>query len=345
MLVWLGWALAALLTVIVMIAVRNQFDEPLDAKTQAWLKLQLQTVPPEQNGFYYLYGFSAAKGNPAIAGKAWLDQLQTARNEIKYKPLINCPEKDGPCLTHVLEHSVAYRQRLAENEILLDRYRTLLAYSQFDEVLGSIDTNAPNSSVGYTANLYRAQIALDYAAGNTVANQHLLSNLRFWIMALKGSRATLMAMVATAQVKRTLRLIDDLQLENPDTLRPIRKELRTLMAELLRIDTRALIAQTQRSEFYKMGPGWEKESVHLGVFSLFYQANATRNTLRPYFEFPRAVSVKPCKPVDVVFNPINPVGRILICEVTRYDIQKCLVKIENIQRTAGRLNNALQEQH
>ncbi|HEX5055650.1 MAG TPA: hypothetical protein VFX02_04045 [Gammaproteobacteria bacterium] len=144
---WGGASLLALLLLIAFLPV----DSKLDAEAAAWGEAANDTAETTDNGYYYLMGImAAAEEDPAVAGKAWLDEYLRAEREFldgaaaefiapEYPPEKMLPRISGDyycmlneqgCFARLTGDPVTLRRELATHAVLAQRYRRLLDFAE-----------------------------------------------------------------------------------------------------------------------------------------------------------------------------------------------------------------------
>ncbi|WP_169741267.1 hypothetical protein [Andreprevotia chitinilytica] len=364
---WLAWTLAALLALVLVLVlilgILNHFDENLEPTTQAWLKPEPQTVSPQGNAYFYFYGFGSRDLDPAAAGKLWVEQNQAPQKPIAFsydRP--KCP-KTGSCLDYTLAHRAEFDVSIAANTEILKRYQALIAYPRYEEVITSINNIPQYAPISTGAGLYLAQQTFGIAAHQRDAGNNLLHHLQFWTEALHGSRSLLSAMIAAAQLKQTMQVVNEFIEKQPTDMLPIKVELRAALQPLTTIDQQKFMTHLWQGEFYLTAQVLQSMGHNIGdamgdgpldqdrsipdktksAFSwLFYQPNATLNLLRRS----REANGTPisCDPVRTMLHPINPVGRILVC-ISQPDTSKYGERIAAMRQSAIQLTDKLDKLH
>lgn len=235
---WLGFAM--LLAPFVWY-VTCQFDEALDPEVQAALTAE-SPEPEGENGYYALVGMHApaevkdthAYGRDLIlqvrqalaADPDMSEPYKLPKQALDFrgdKALLCAPRKSA-CLPNVARTSAALDRALADNKLLLERYRALYRYTRFVETLPP-HRSAPLPNYPYKAHeLFLAAIARDAARGRIVsALQALAADTNYWRMVLADARTLLTKMVAVARLDGDYRLLAEIIATKP--LLPAEAEL------------------------------------------------------------------------------------------------------------------------
>ncbi|TAL20876.1 MAG: hypothetical protein EPO01_12580 [Aquabacterium sp.] len=170
-LVWrsLKWTLLALLATVLLVVAINAFDEPLRPEVRAALQPPVETVPPQDNLFYALLGFTSPSADPVQAGIAERRRLERAPPTGKAQdigaelrrqqsdgmpgalrfqgdpgPLNEAGATLGEMLAALQAGRIDDQAVVAANQVLLARYRSLRRYGQSANYLRSdAQVNAP----------------------------------------------------------------------------------------------------------------------------------------------------------------------------------------------------------
>ena len=227
---WLGFAM--LLAPFIWY-VACQFDEALDPAVQAVLNAE----PPEpegENGYYALVGMhaSAETDDTHAYGRDLIMQFRQAlaadpemsepykfpKQALDFRGdnALLCAPRKSACLPNVTGTSAALDRALADNKLLLERYRALYRATHFVETLPPHHA-APFPDYPYKAHeLLLAAIARDAANGRTLpALQALAADTNYWRMVLANARTLITKMVAVARIDGNYRLLAEIIATKP----------------------------------------------------------------------------------------------------------------------------------
>lgn len=227
---WLGFAM--LLAPFIWYAA-CQFDEALDPAVQAVLNAE----PPEpegENGYYALVGMHApaevkdthAYGRDlimqfrqALAADPEMSEpykLPKQALDFRGENALLCAPRKSACLPNAARTSAALDRALADNKLLLERYRALYRDTHFVETLPP-HRAAPIPDYPYKAHeLLLAAIARDAANGRTLpALQALAADTNYWRMVLANARTLITKMVAVARIDGNYRLLAEIIAAKP----------------------------------------------------------------------------------------------------------------------------------
>lgn len=238
------WMLFGVLGIAVIVVVINLFDEELRPEARPYLERGFKTAA-EENGFFYLRGFSAPLGaDPHAVGRkivAHYEEIsRKPSNERRYDdaPLHGGPKLDfndlakeisalcgwqqSPCLKRYAEQREAVANLAKRGAVLLERYAKLASYPKFEDyVPATFDTPLPQYSV-----LVRAGQLRNAQCGNLVQQgrgQECLEMLRQGIRLsrrmLAGARTTIGKAVAVAGLHRDYRLLSEIFSARPELAR------------------------------------------------------------------------------------------------------------------------------
>ncbi len=234
----------ALLALIAAVLIINSFDEELRPEVRTALAWQADALPDENNLFYALIGLHAALDHDVFR----MGQLISEAHEKHYRqygpvPMFD-PESvpgaralelvvdghelcavsaDTRCLADYRENADWYRRTLADNRLLLSRYRALYGYPAYGEPWLMAWSIPSYANVFRLQRLAHAAIGLQWLEGETrQASDALSRDIRLWRRMLAGSRTLLSKMIALAHVSRDIGLF----VEMYDS-RPADRHLRT----------------------------------------------------------------------------------------------------------------------
>lgn len=224
---WTGIVLGGLIVFVVLI---NAFDEELSPEAQALLKPPVDTVPPEENGFYYLMGINAPRGvdpyelgrkivvahNDAVskwasAGGIAEKLAGPAKVKIKGEAFSVCNLRKQKCLDQYVKERVLIRRLASQNILLLARANRLLQYRHYrGTAVLNFDFLTPTYSYAFQ-NLRLAQIGLKVREGKlSQALKQLEKDARFWRMSISESRTLIGKLVGTSYLTMDLRLLSEI---------------------------------------------------------------------------------------------------------------------------------------
>ncbi len=222
------WVLLVPVILLTCAAVYYQFDEKLRPDVAAIVNYTPEQVPEDKNGYYALLGMFApanveprqkaleiiaeakkryaANGSMAVSDvtevrDAWVLSPKLGRNKI-------CnADKASRCLDEVRKDTAAVKTLLATNQVVLQRYRSVFSYPQFQEteyyfgLTGVMDMNR----------LAQADIALKWLAKDYQQALTLLSDESyFWRRAASSDVSLITRMIGMAILQRNLRLTEEL---------------------------------------------------------------------------------------------------------------------------------------
>ncbi len=225
---WVAGGMLALAIVVCIAAIATNWrDEPPspDSLRLAALYDARPAVADEDNAFVYLLGFDAPlRDDPRTVGArrlAWLQasndatldrtadpqttKLDYASTDPAVQQLLSvCGSDDRDCVAAFIDSDSVFDQWTATHPWLLDRYRELIAYDEWRELI--LGTAAPLA--GYAPALRGQQLLLlqvkrlaDEGSAEGVAAL-LGSDTRFWRLVLRSSDSMLTTMIATAALRR-----------------------------------------------------------------------------------------------------------------------------------------------
>lgn len=228
-----------LLTPVVLIAsavVYYQFDEALRPEVVAVLNHKPAPVPEEQNGYYPLLGlFAPADVAPRQKGLAIMAETKKRHEEKALAPwsvsdvrdaqaispklgsLKVCEDnKVSHCLRDVRKNKAAYKTLVADNQLLLTRYREVHHHPEFQETtphfFGYSDIIKMNR-------LAQSDIALKWDAKNYQQALTLLRNEHhFWRRVVSSEVSLLGRMIGLAILQRNLNLALELMSDCSDCI-------------------------------------------------------------------------------------------------------------------------------
>lgn len=249
----LGWLLAGLMGLAVLLLVTalvlNRNDRPPSAQVQqVRAAIEREAVGDADNGYIYLLGMDAAPGKDVrAAGQArmdWIrrsfsgprqeqtpDPLQDAldrnqnRNEAVKALLAACraAPANAECTLTWSHSDDTMRQWLADEAWLLERYRALLAYTQWrDPMFLRADALLPNYMLALEGQqMLLAQSMLAAAEGRSdIVMATLEQDTRFWRGIMVSAGSTISKMIAVTALRKNLILGHQALLRLPATDAP-----------------------------------------------------------------------------------------------------------------------------
>lgn len=238
------WMLYGVLGIAVIVVVINLFDEELRTEVGPYLERGFKTAA-EENGLFYLTGFSAPLGaDPHAVGRKIVAHYEEISrkpgNERRYDdaPLHGgakldfndlakeisalCDWRQSPCLKRYAEQREAVANLAKRGAVLLERYARLASYPKFEDyVPATFDTPLPQYNVLVRAGQLRnAQCANLVQQGR---EQECLEMLRQGIRLsrgmLAGARSIICMAVAVAALHRDYRLLSEIFNARPELAR------------------------------------------------------------------------------------------------------------------------------
>jgi hypothetical protein len=333
------------------VAVINLRDEPLQPEAAAFLDASPTKVPAERNAFYYVVGFEGPAGDdPHKAGKAWIDSLDAAQQQLLSgaeaawppqprglaKIEAYCVPEKGSCIRW-LKETTEGRPALADNAAIVKRYQRVLSYPAYAEMTDPrLYTYPLPRYVGFgnAQRLFLLHIADRLERGQIDdALGALRDEIDFDRRMLAGSRTLLHKLVAAAALQRTLLFTSDAlgtyrQQIGPgaamiaEALRPLSAEERALTPGLrteLIMAASALEPKRWRAE----DMGWP---IPTALLKPFYRHRATVNGMykvtRDWSDVDNAsasdlgTALIRAREAEPEFSPrraiYNPVGKLLV---------------------------------
>ncbi len=297
-LIW--WASAPCLIGVLLVVLT--WDESPSPASVTLLDFHRPMVAANDNGYFLLMGWSAAKGeDPRLIGRRRV-QAYEVQGTMRPSPVENgaardlaqlCAVEERLCLSRFVEQSdtiTALAQRYA---YLLARYRSLYAYQRFatSATPGTAEPVIAFEQVESTQRLLHATIAVEFLKGSRLkAVEALGADMRFLRALLAQADQLPLKMSALRMLARDLHLLSEL-LDSPAF---VHLHLPRFASELsdLDADERSLRAPIQRAfqrfaaELLTLRRADSLEAV-LGMpgwmARLFYKPNATVNRAYPYF--------------------------------------------------------------
>jgi len=222
-----GVLLCAVAAYVVLLLV-NREDRPPSADIAA-IESILQSGTPvvsQSNSYLYLLGFAAPpESDPMTLGierHEWMERVRpefegegdplvddynyrSARGEAVTELAEACPDSANECLRLLESSQATVVQWLADEGWLLDRYRSLIAMTDYREAR-PFELLAPMSSYDVVfegQRLLLAEAWLSAATNDPAAvNDALQSDLTYWRMLLENSDVLITKMIATAAIVR-----------------------------------------------------------------------------------------------------------------------------------------------
>lgn len=215
-LVPLAGALALLLFV-------NAFDEELHPEVAAHLDAPSRYLHPAENAFYSMVGLAAPAGEDAhAAGFAYIDRVRRivpGSENTRWpdtpgsvKPVPMCDGTPAACFKAVGESPGKARAALASHGWLLERYRTLIAYRDYDESYVPRSYEAPLPPfvpIAAAQRLLLIDAALRLQKRDYSALDEVRRSLAFGRLMLANSRTVIGKMVANRQARNAALFISE----------------------------------------------------------------------------------------------------------------------------------------
>ena len=212
---WTAIAIVAVPVVLYLFALAvNWRDQPPNAEALELTAAAMpDPIPDSANAYVYALGFAVPRvGDPAVIGVARADWIRTlaadpqissdsdpypgSAPDFQQTPeplsavLMPCGNPDAGCVAAFEAAAATLGQHLEEQRTLIERYRTLLNYHAWRDVMsGDVRSPLPPyAEVGYARRLFLLETWLLAAAGNaTEVRTRLETDLAFWRMALSES--------------------------------------------------------------------------------------------------------------------------------------------------------------
>jgi hypothetical protein len=319
---WIAGAALACVGAL-LVSLGGCIDEPLDPRARS-LFLPEAGPLPKDNGFAFMMGFDAApERDPRVAGAEWVAGVHKASLErVRFSPVASklplkgsdellCTADTVDCVDSARHGNPAwFAQLFSDNEVLLQRYRALLAETDLSEhgLYVSFEVGFTGfAKVTEAQRIYHAQIAYLVAAGELDRGLQMLelenAFLRRWfaqagqiIAKLVATRAFIRNLMLASEIARQPRLTavqwDSLErvarplaLEDMSMSRAMRHEAK-IVPELL--DRMGDMRPATVAELTNPDPRVISLDEGGGFAPLiarhFIARNATLNFLRPVYE-------------------------------------------------------------
>lgn len=243
---FIGFTLGGLLVVVLLSLIWNQFDEPIDPATQAWLDLPRSQNNHADNGYVQLMALGSAAAKPVEVAQALLnlehqdsgaasslsvhsnpkrDALSKQLDQVLPNQLAQLPNCKDDCYFYLKQHGAEIK-KLAESEsVLWARYQKLLAAPIFEEDLPtSIDHYLPRYFPAQKLGLIQLGLAIaELEEGqHEQAYQTWARHQRFWSKASEGSVSLLNLMIATHELNRGRDMLLQMLQDHPETVEQAR---------------------------------------------------------------------------------------------------------------------------
>ncbi len=224
--------LAVLCSIILAMVLINSFDETLNPEIAKFLEWDSRLI--ENNGFTFLVGLTAPKDqDPISEGKRRLE-LITTKNNFEYESALQVRDdqkllaklkdvscfESFTCLTSEVDRAEV-NQLIADNRLLIARYRQLIGYTQYKN---SLPPHLISSSMNLldVSRLFLLDTVLSGEGGNALLGK----NIRFWRMVLGDKSISLLEkMIAGTILIDSYHLLDYILKKQPGMKQDFQKEL------------------------------------------------------------------------------------------------------------------------
>lgn len=304
------WTAAAAAAVVAFALIANAFDEDLDPEVLAVLEARPAPVASSRNGYFYLVGIGMSGEDPHAAGRRYVAAVDAAqqkriagedvqwprieRLKIAFSDL--CAMDGAPCLEKVGADKAGAHKLLDEHALLVERYRTLLEYPQYQETqrLSHYETPLPDYfGLGAAQRLFHIQAALRLGEGKALQVAYDLERaLRLSRRMLAGSSTVLGKMLAAAHGRRAALFLSEAL---PAVARADRKALARLADALAPLSpVERDLAPAFASELAMAASAMRGcDTTESALTCYFFQPNATLNRLyfaahKPFLELAQA---------------------------------------------------------
>lgn len=305
------WMAAAAAAVVAFALIANAFDEDLDPEVLAVLEARPAPIAFARNGYFYLVGIGTSGEDPHAAGRRYVAAVEAAQQKriagedvqwprierLKIAASDLCGMDGGvPCLEKVRADEAGARRLLAEHAVLVERYRALLEYPQYQETqrLRHYETPLPDYlGLGAAQRLFHVQAALRLREGKALQVAYDLERaLRLSRRMLAGSSTVLGKMLAAAHGRRAALFLSEAL---PAVARADRKALARLAEALAPLSSAERdLARTFASELAMAASAMRScDATESALACYFFQPNATLNRLyfashKPFLELAQA---------------------------------------------------------
>lgn len=231
------WGFITLGMIVMLILAINAADENSSPELKALMVLP-QDDAGQSNGYVALAGLNAPPDKGvATYGAQWIDTYNAAgeksaiekardrfpaTNELKFQGNLKhlCNPAKLRCLPLAGERASFWRKLATENEMAMERQRSLMAYNRFEESYFPPSLESPVIAYGSSSRLLLLDlIALDAAEGHLEqALTALEARIAFDRRALLGSRILITGMVARSWVGQDYALLADIVAARPKGL-------------------------------------------------------------------------------------------------------------------------------
>lgn len=247
---------------LVVLALLAWYDQPLSPEAHTLLQRPESSVVESKNAYPYLIGMNfPATSDPAAEGQAVVDWYRTTLlQEKKFTDFYQYPpeyekrrsalrligsfpgfynnDKNGRLLEFVAKSPQKVSDLLRSNELLLNRYRRLLTFSQYYEPL-ELGIWMPLPSTSATLDLHRLYLLnlgqLAHNGNTNAAVQGVQQVMAFWLAMANADTSLMMKFHAFSALHSTMYLVAELA-GNPG----ITAKNRQVLAQTLQFDMHRL---------------------------------------------------------------------------------------------------------
>ena len=302
------WLLLAALSVVVLTLASWWLlpDEELDSGVKAMMAVQ-HAPPPLENAYFAVWGLRASPGmDPHQTGRQMVadHERRVAADgprlifdplpflgaaQLKEPAFKACQVYEEGCLDSYRTRRNEVHRAIADNALLLTRYRSLRNYPRYSQkdVTWTVGSPLPEASLAMLSRLVDAEVSLqlELPKHRPAALRELAADVRFWRQVLVESDTLIAQLVAAAVLNRKYVLASEIMRAYPDAARletaalaDITRPLTTDKVNLLR----ALDAEfRQIAPTLMVADAWSDENVGSpilnGILGLGFKPNATVN--------------------------------------------------------------------